>query len=739
MKGKITILSLAILLCSASAEANPAKRVIQRATTSAECHKIEKAHELKALSKKGVLPTQKRIFSQAVDQPIILTEDFSKFTAGSETAPDAVDLADSQTGIISAEYTQTEGWQGIGIYQAGGSAYIGKALENGTPVWVINTPDLKLPNDKQAFQVNFRAKSENAEGDQLSIISLDLSNEPINSDKLTITNEWNDYSVTLRGDDVFYFQIYTDAYGFLLDDVSVSTDALQPPVNITVNGFNGTSATVKWDAVENAESYIVHLWYADYNANMWKSVRDIPTTATSLDITDLETTKDYAVTVSAVKGGTSIESDIVEVAIPAPKGLTAANVTATSFTIKWNPIADVDSYYFGCGYYDENGTIVPLDLPTSVTATSVDVTGVDLLTHTYTIQVWGVKGEIDGTPSEELIVHPQIEAPAVLPASSITQNGFTANWKAVEFGQKYTVNVFTEFEAATTSPYDLLNTAFDFIEEGQESSPVTYSEYKVGSTGWVAENAACATGMLGLDSSWGDFGWYGLLYSPDMDFSRNGGKTTLKLKWKGDSSADKVKIYYAKSVDGTSQQIVSSLQILSVPKDFTEQEITLVGGEDNSSIVIAPETGIVWIDEMEVSTVLESGEKVIMSLTGQTVENATSCVFSDLSIPENHRVFYNVTAGFAPTDGWSKTVGETSENSYVNFDNGGIADANSESANAYISSGILNVVNPNGEKVEVYSANGSLITTNFGNSQIALPAKGVYIVRIGNKVIKVIK
>mgnify|MGYP007003585427 FL=1 len=43
-----------------------------------------------------------------------ITEDFSKFTKGTEEAPDNEDLGNN--GTIPEDYTQTPGWQGAGVY-----------------------------------------------------------------------------------------------------------------------------------------------------------------------------------------------------------------------------------------------------------------------------------------------------------------------------------------------------------------------------------------------------------------------------------------------------------------------------------------------------------------------------------------------------------------------------------------------------------------------------------------------
>ena len=52
------------------------------------------------------------------DAKVVLTEDFSLFTNGSDTAPDYNNMMTDLTGL-----TQTAGWSGMYVCQAGGSAY----------------------------------------------------------------------------------------------------------------------------------------------------------------------------------------------------------------------------------------------------------------------------------------------------------------------------------------------------------------------------------------------------------------------------------------------------------------------------------------------------------------------------------------------------------------------------------------------------------------------------------------
>ena len=63
-------------------------------------------------------------------------------------------------------------------------------------------------------------------------------------------------------------------------------------------------------------------------------------------------------------------------------------------------------------------------------------------------------------------------------------------------------------------------------------------------------------------------------------------------------------------------------------------------------------------------------------------------------------------------------------------------------ATARVANGVLRIANPAAETVNVYDLAGKLVYTNASGSQqldVVLPANGVYMVKVGNKTIKVIR
>lgn len=111
--------------------------IVTAATAMAGLRHTQKAPaaldaKLEALTAKPHSPSLREIGSEIV----LVSEDFAKFTAGSEDDPDGTELSDWNDGTIDAKYTQQPGWRGGFVYQAGGCAYLDVDTEEGTG-WLI--------------------------------------------------------------------------------------------------------------------------------------------------------------------------------------------------------------------------------------------------------------------------------------------------------------------------------------------------------------------------------------------------------------------------------------------------------------------------------------------------------------------------------------------------------------------------------------------------------------------------
>lgn len=184
----------------------------------------------------------------------VLSEDFSKFTAGTEFEPDNNRLDDAD-GFIDDKYFNTPGWVGLEVYQAGGVAYLGFSDAEGA-TGLLSTP---LIDTKGAVTIKLRARSTGEEGDYIMYNIFDAAtSELCDANYKYIGTEWTDVEfVTTYGMADSYVYLFTEGYGVFIDDVVIEKMELDVPevkdeTNVTAAGF-----TANWDAVEGADAYDV--------------------------------------------------------------------------------------------------------------------------------------------------------------------------------------------------------------------------------------------------------------------------------------------------------------------------------------------------------------------------------------------------------------------------------------------------------------------------------------------------
>lgn len=200
MKKSLLVSTLAVAFCAivALAGTHKVKKImvdnIQKSTT---------VKSLESLSKAG------EAADETPNLQVLLEEDFSKFTAGSEATPDATDVADATTGYIADELTNTPGWSGDGVFQAGGCAYIG-IVDEGTDnedTGFLNTSTFDGSGNGGYIVVTFRARvAEEGATDAVEFVSIDEDdiNESypmsgvVDYKQVAITDQWAEYEVELK-------------------------------------------------------------------------------------------------------------------------------------------------------------------------------------------------------------------------------------------------------------------------------------------------------------------------------------------------------------------------------------------------------------------------------------------------------------------------------------------------------------------------------------------------------------
>lgn len=202
----------------------------------------------------------------------LLAENFNKFTAGSEAAPDEHDLCEeARDWCIDPSLLQTPGWNGGGIYQAGGCAMIYAYLNDFDGQYYLGyleSPRFDTSESRGEFTVCFRARSI-LEQDWLGVCGVPTNHSEAKQKFAVIGQEWGYYEVTLQcGDDNTCVQFEPLSDACFIDDVRIiqtlddepdlPSYALDTPEILPVDDYTLEGYTARWLPVNNADDYALY-------------------------------------------------------------------------------------------------------------------------------------------------------------------------------------------------------------------------------------------------------------------------------------------------------------------------------------------------------------------------------------------------------------------------------------------------------------------------------------------------
>ena len=256
-----------------------------------------------------------------------------------------------------------------------------------------------------------------------------------------------EYDVRLKavGDGVNYKSVYSAILRAQTDATPtppVGPVTLETPV-LSVSDKTGTTITVSWDAVPNAERY--SLSYKLANMTEWKNVN--VGTNVSHTITGLERSTEYDLRLKAIGDGTNYKSvysavvraqttAVVQLDAPVPS-VTAK--TATSITASWNAVPNANGYRFiWKNQSDSAYTVVFLDAAT----TSHTITGLDN-GATYVWKVLALGNNVAYLNSDYCETQrdkPQQTLATPVLTVSVAPSSLTVAWNAVPNASRYSLS-----------------------------------------------------------------------------------------------------------------------------------------------------------------------------------------------------------------------------------------------------------------------------------------------------------
>lgn len=643
----------------------------------------------------------------------ILGEDFSLMTTGSVGNPDK----DTELWYVREDgnawmtmrdgYTHQSGWGGAYIYPAGGTVAIGNGDEPGH----LNTCMMDLSGNDQIAFVQFDMRTDDGQPDQTVIVegaetfNMAPSWRVLGGSQIDgISSEWKTYTLMFQNAGAYsLFNIFhPQKQGEALCNIYVDNFRVyqvNPYVKMpTLYGhsyYTGDSFNVSWSKVENADHYLLNVYWVDEtngNAKMYaaenQSVND-----TTFTVNGIISGKNYYYVVQSVDaaGHKSFEPTPKLICdLEAPKDLTATDINQDNgtFTASWEAAPSAERYNYWA-YCDRKAT---QDGPMRLT--DEDFTGVKCPDGTLG-EGWGY---------------------------SMTE----AEWK----------------ETSVTNPsyFSMDNYVIQPINQG----------------GWVAKNGfPLADGCIKVDGyqyvyNNSDAG----LISPELDLSKNGGKITINVDLWGDTET--IQYEDGSKVDYTAQCAVALFNWDPAKNDFTQAEliyvkdlnsswqnrtIELTKGTDRSIIGLycVGSPANLFFDNLKIDQDYKAGETFVDPIVYHRWWEGTSV---DVQIPIRGNlgnITHRVTAIKDNPETGAIVESLPSDTEFVGrYESTDVKSVNLLSKANVRVEGQTIVVNGNG-LVQVYTLDGALVAKAEANGQARLTVpSGAYIVKTNNESVKVV-
>lgn len=201
----------------------------------------------------------------------IFSEDFSRFTAGTEAEPDTIPIirtTDANYPFIDNKWFATPGWAGQDVYQAGGTAALNGRNNTGG---FLMTPEADLSGE---LTITFRAKAIGSGSVRLLTAAVTKGGvwnpQPVTESSYTNwsirpNSRWKDYTYTIKntyGGNDCRVQINAQLGGVLIDDIKITRrqTLLASPTMHAATNFTRDGFTASWDKVAAADKYLLSVY-----------------------------------------------------------------------------------------------------------------------------------------------------------------------------------------------------------------------------------------------------------------------------------------------------------------------------------------------------------------------------------------------------------------------------------------------------------------------------------------------
>lgn len=403
----------------------------------------------------------------------------------------------------------------------------------------------------------------------------------------------------------------------------------------------------------------------------------------------------------------------------------ATNIEADKATFAWNTVSQANSYLLSVYTKAANGDITYVNGYNRIDVGNVstcDVDGLQPLT-TYYYVVYATDGMFTSKASNEVeftTADPTLNFKSVvaLDATDVFETGFTANWQKLDDADSYKLTIYTSQLGAPD--YETL----DFTGK-LEALPANWSTSCTGTYG-LSGMCGEATPSLKMDAD------NAYLQSPV--YSK--GVRTISFWYRGSNAAttNSLKIY---ALNGSEWEEVKTIS--PVLNDAGGQTVSFDVDRKYTSIkwvYSRPGTGNVAIDDIKIGYGGKMEELPIAGYTGLEVGNVDSYVVEGL---EAYGLYAYDVVGYN-----SEYTSKAGNRISVKLEASGISDIEVDSnvSCKVVGESIVVSLGENREMVSVYDCYGRVLLAkeqDGGVGQYTVNASGIIIVKVGNRVFKVVK
>ncbi len=476
----------------------------------------------------------------------------------------------------------------------------------------------------------------------------------------------------------------------------------------------------------------------------WHDLVIIVSGGTSLSTITIEPSLTY--------NGSLIDSLAVETSpefFPAPEAYQPSDARGTSFTARWKSVTGATAYYLDVYSKDAGGDKQYVLHNDTVNTTYKAVSGLDENTDYYfSLRATNGTGVSDYSDEVRVVrIIDSLAAPVAAAATNVTPTSFTANWEASEKAEAYELTVYrdTKFTADTT--INVLSEDFAGVTKGTFAS-VEFGKLEedlddyTSQPSWHAANHAFAAGNLVLSP----FGGSASLRTPSVSLGSDGGKFTVKTnmccaQYGQMASGDTLTVNLLDS-----QLAVLETKEVILESGYKDYAIDFTKGADDVYVqFVYGGSHKIFFDDITVSQKVSAGYVLREPMLVQDEITTTSY---DVTLPtpisDNVKYAY-IVKSYAET--YDTLIGDVADvysspsNEIVVSLTTGVAEVGVASTSIAARNGAVAVTAAAPVAVTVADIAGRVLYAGqvpAGYTEIAVPVKGIVLVKAGNKAAKLV-